>query len=69
VNEFNQTDRTCHNCGTVLPHFPIENMSWSLYTRQVRLANRARTDYESFLANQSPRNSAIGANREDTNEL
>lgn len=52
LDEFNQSDRTCHNCGTVLPHFPVENMSWSLYTRQVRLANRARADYERFLANQ-----------------
>lgn len=69
VNEFNQTDRTCHSCGTVLPWFPIENMSWSLYTRQVRLANRARTDYERFLANQSaPNRASLGANREDTNE-
>lgn len=56
ASEFNQTDRTCHNCGTVLPHFPVENMSWSLYTRQVRLANRARADYESFLAKQSASN-------------
>ena len=62
VNEFNQSDRTCKNCGTVLPHFPIEDMSWSLYTRQVRLANRARADYERFLANQSTPKPAVTAN-------
>lgn len=41
VQAFNQTERVCAGCLTVLPRFPEEQMGWGRYAANVATANQA----------------------------
>ncbi len=52
IDEFNSSEqnRTCSECGHLQERFPVEQMGWGVYRKNIVAANRGREIFESYVA-------------------